>query len=98
MRPMAMLVVQLPRGRRAVVRVDVATGAATTTHAGVLAAFFHKGVRDWEGRLLRPNDGRRFLMALYDRLFLSGYTVHWLPVAADPEGQWLHSPPGCPDE
>ena len=73
-----MLVLPLPRGRRAVVLFDPATNAVTTNHAGLMETVFQKGVKDLDGCLLRPHDGRLFLSALYDHLFLRGYRVHWL--------------------
>lgn len=73
-----MLVVPLPRGRRAVVLFDPATNAVTTNHTGLMATVFQKGVKDLDGCLLLPRDGRAFLSALYDHLFLRGYHVHWL--------------------
>ncbi len=75
---MEMLVLPLPRGRRAVVLFDPATNAVTTNHAGLMATVFQKGVTDLDGYLLVPRDGRAFLSALYDHLFLRGYHVHWL--------------------
>lgn len=106
---MAMIVVQLPRGRRAVVQCDERTGDVSTDHAGLRTTFFDEGVRDWTGRRLSPKDGIAFLSAVYDRLFLCGYVVQWLPGIAGPEPspdqwrgnrgrRWPHSPPGCPGE
>jgi hypothetical protein len=106
---MAMIVVQLPRGRKAVMQCDDRTGRISTDHAGLRAAFFDEGVRDWTGRRLGPMDGAAFLSAVYDRLFLCGYVVQWLPGASEAERppdqwredrgrRWPHSPPGCPGE
>lgn len=75
---MEVLVVHLPRGRTAVAHFDPTEGAVVTNHAGLRATAFQKGVQDLDGRLLWPHDGRAFLSALYDHLFLRGYKVHWL--------------------
>ncbi len=48
-----------------------------TNHAG-MRAIIQRGVRDWEGHLLFPRDGRAFLSAVYDHLFLSGYRIRWM--------------------
>ena len=74
------VVVNYPRGVTALVWFDLATGAIATSHAG-LRDTLRRGVRDWEGRLVRPRDGRVFLSAAYDHFFLSGYSVHWLSVS-----------------
>lgn len=76
-RDMDMLIVQLPRGRTAVVRFDAATGRVTTDHPGLRATVVRNGVRDVSGQLVFPHAGREFLSALYDALFLSGYRVRW---------------------
>ena len=75
---MEMLIVQLPRGRTAVVQFDPVTCRVITNHAGLYASFFEKGVRGIDGRLLFPADGRSFFVALFDRLFLSGYALRRL--------------------
>lgn len=75
---MEYLVVQLPRGRTAVVQFNPATGAVTTDHPGLMATLFRKGVTDFEGRQRFPSDGRKFLTAVYDHLFLRHYAVHWM--------------------
>lgn len=75
---MEVLVLPLPRGRTAVVLFDPATNSVTTNHAGLVATVFQKGVKDLDGCLLLPHDGRAFLSALYDHLFLRGYHVRWL--------------------
>ncbi len=89
---MEMLIVQLPRGRTAVVRWNAVTGRITTDHPGLRATAFRSGVKDLDGRLMFPRDGRGFLSALYDALFLSGYRVRWCrtvgeldPLARSPE-------------
>ncbi len=69
-----------PRGVTALVWLDLATGAIATSHAG-LQSTLRRGVLDWKGRLMRPQDGRQFLSAVYDHFFLSGYAVHWLSVS-----------------
>lgn len=74
------LVVQYPRGTTALVWSDQATGMIATSHAG-LQNVLRRGVRDWEGHLVCPHDGRIFLSAVYDHFFLSGYSVHWLSVS-----------------
>ena len=75
---MEMLIVQLPRGRTAVVQFDEAAGRATTTHTGLRRTLFENGVKDLDGNVLFPCDGRAFVAAVYDTLFLSGYAVRWL--------------------
>lgn len=69
--------VQYPRGVRALVWFDLATGAIATTHAG-LRDTLRRGCRDWAGHRVYPQDGHVFLSAVYDHFFLSGYRVHWL--------------------
>jgi hypothetical protein len=72
--------VQYPRGATALVWLDLSTGAIATSHAG-LRETLRRGVRDWEGRLVCPRDGRLFLSAVYDHFFLSGHSVYWLSVS-----------------
>lgn len=72
--------IRYPRGVTALVWLDLATGTIGTSHAG-LQSTLRRGVWDWEGRLLRPQDGRMFLSAVYDHFFLSGYAVQWLSVS-----------------
>lgn len=79
---MELLVIPIPRGWTVIVQLDPISGSVKTNCAGVSAAFFQKGVQGWDGRLLFPNDGRAFLEAVHDRLFLSGYAVRWLKSAA----------------
>ncbi len=74
---MDMLIVQLPRGRTAVVRWNAETGLVTTNHPGLRVTALRNGVRDFSGELVLPHAGRKFLSALYDALFLSGYRVRW---------------------
>lgn len=71
------VVVQLPRGASAMVWMDLATGNVATSHAG-LQVTLRRGVRDWTGHLVFPQDGLIFLSAVYDHFFLSGYSVQWL--------------------
>jgi hypothetical protein len=75
------LMVQYPRGCSALVWFNPVTKRISTDHAG-LRAMLQRGVQDWEGRLLFPRDGRAFLAALYDYLFLNGYGVRWTRVLA----------------
>jgi hypothetical protein len=70
------LMVQYPRGCSALVWFNPAMRRISTDHAG-LRVLLQRGVKDWEGRLRLPRDGRAFLTALYDYLFLNGYRVHW---------------------
>lgn len=72
--------IHYPRGVTALVWFDLATGAIATSHAGLRDAL-RRGVRNWEGHVVYPHDGRIFLSAVYDHFFLSGYPVHWLSVS-----------------
>jgi hypothetical protein len=81
---MEFLIVQLPRGRTAVVQFNSATGAVTTSHAGLIGTLFRKGVMDFEGSRRFPSDGRTFLAAVYDHLFLRNYAVHWMRAGRKP--------------
>lgn len=74
------VVVQLPRGATAMVWMDLATGKVATSHAGLQAAL-RRGVKDWAGHLVLPQDGSIFLSAVYDHFFLSGYPVQWLSLS-----------------
>lgn len=78
------LIVQLPRGRTAVVQFNPATGVVTTSHAGLIGTLFRKGVTDFEGYRRVPADGLQFLSALYDHLFLRNYAVHWRRAGRQP--------------
>lgn len=73
------LMVQYPRGGSALVWFNPMMKRISTDHAG-LRVLLQRGVQDWEGRLLLPREGRAFLAALYDYLFLNGYRVHWTKV------------------
>lgn len=73
-----LLVVQLPRGRTAIVGFDPAEKRIFTNHDGLFGSLFRRGASDLHGRLLFPSDGRNFLSAVYDFLFLNGYGVRWL--------------------
>jgi hypothetical protein len=68
--------VQLPRGARAIVWMDLATGKVATSHAGMQVTL-RGGVKDWTGHLVLPQDGSIFLSAVYDHFFLNGYRVQW---------------------
>ncbi|HEX7767616.1 MAG TPA: hypothetical protein VF443_12945 [Nitrospira sp.] len=72
--------IHYPRGVTALVWFDLETGTISTSHAGLQAAL-HQGVRNWDGRLVRSDEGRVFLSAVYDHFFLSGYSVHWLSLS-----------------
>jgi len=71
--------IQGPRGELAVVWVDPSSNRVSTNHVG-LRAMLERGVKDWEGRLVFPRDGRACLTALYDYLFVNGYGVHWVRI------------------
>lgn len=75
---MEIVVVQLPRGWSAVVGFDSATRVAFTNHSGLLGTLFKHGVKNLDGKVVHPSDGRSFLSAVYDHLFLNGYQVRWL--------------------
>jgi hypothetical protein len=75
---MVKLIVQLPRGRTALVRVNPETGCFMTDHPGLYTTFFQAGVKDFHGHVRLPREGRAFVSALYDALFLRGYPVRWL--------------------
>ncbi|WP_447979409.1 carboxypeptidase-like regulatory domain-containing protein [Candidatus Nitrospira bockiana] len=72
---MEVLVVQLPRGCSAI-GVDVSTNVAFTNHNGIFSALMENGVRDLDGVVRYPREGRTFLSAVYDFLFLNGYRVY----------------------
>ena len=74
------VVVQFPRGVTALVWCDLTTGAIATSHAG-LRDTLRRGVRDWAGHRVYPQDGQMFLSAVYDHFFLSRYGVHWLSLS-----------------
>jgi hypothetical protein len=75
---MQLLVVQLPRGRTALVHFDASTGLIQTNHDGLRSTLFQNGVADFNGKTLFPRDGSIFFSAVFDHLFLNGYVVHWL--------------------
>ncbi|HSE58246.1 MAG TPA: hypothetical protein VLA99_06050 [Nitrospiraceae bacterium] len=75
------VIVQYPSGTTTLIWFDPATGSIATTHAG-LQARLRRGVRDWEGRVVVPEDGRAFLSAVYDDLFLNGHHVRWVKVVS----------------
>ena len=72
--------VQHTKGATARVWLDLSTGAVITTHAG-LGETLRRGLRDWAGNVVHPQDGHAFLSAVYDHFFLNGYRVHWLSVS-----------------
>ena len=81
---MEFVIVQLPRGRTAVVQFNPVTGSVTTSHAGLIGTLFRKGVTDFDGYHRFPADGRKFLAAVYDHLFLRNYAVHWMRAGMQP--------------
>jgi len=64
----------------AMVWMDLATGNMAPSHAG-LQVTLRRGIKDWAGHLVSPQDGSIFLSAVYDHFFLSGYPVQWLGVS-----------------
>ena len=72
--------VQYPRGVVALVWLDLATGVIATNHPGLRGAL-RLGLRDWNGCVVNPHEGHRFLAAVYDHFFTSGYSVQWLSVS-----------------
>lgn len=77
-REIELVVIQLPRGRTAIVGFDPVEKRIFTNHEGLFDSLFRYGASDLDGRLLFPPDGRNFLCAVYDVLFLNGYGVRWL--------------------
>lgn len=75
---MELLVVQLPRGGTAIVGMDSTTNIPFTNHSGLYGTLFQYGVKDLAGKVVLPHQGRTFLSAVYDYLFLNGYRVRWL--------------------
>lgn len=65
------VVVQYPRGAKAVVWFDLVTGEVATNHAG-LREVLRRGIKGRDGRMVYAGDGARFLSAVYDHFFLSG--------------------------
>lgn len=74
------VVVQQAGGVTALVWLDLSTGAVITTHAG-LGETLRRGLRDWAGNVVHPQDGHAFLSAVYDHFLLNGYRVHWFSVS-----------------
>ena len=68
------LIMQYPSGTTTLVRFAPMSRSIATTDAG-LQARLRRGVKDWEGQAVFPEDGRALLSALYDSLFLKGYPV-----------------------
>jgi hypothetical protein len=64
-----LLLVSLPRGAMAAVWIDPVSGVIASNHPG-LQTILRRGIRDLDGRVLFPSDGKSFLSALYDHLFL----------------------------
>lgn len=81
-----MVAIHYPRGVTALVWFDLGTGAIATNHAG-LRDVLRRGVRGWEGQVVYPGDGPRFVSAVYDHFFLSGYCVQWLSISGLKEVQ-----------
>jgi hypothetical protein len=75
------VIMQYPSGTTTLVWFDPASGSIATTHVG-LRARLRRGVKDWEGQMVFPEDGRAFLPAVYDYLFLRGYSVRWVKVVS----------------
>ena len=73
-----LLTLPLPRGRIAAVFLDRRKGTVTTNHMGLRGTLFDLGVKDFDGRVVFPSDGRTFMIALYDYLVLRGYQVRWI--------------------
>jgi hypothetical protein len=73
-----LLVVPLPRGRVAAAFLHHRTETVTTNHMGLLGTLFLQGVEDFDGRTVFPEEGHRFMVALYDHLILRGYRVRWI--------------------
>ena len=59
------------------IEFDPSTETVRTKHEGLLATLFKKGVADFQGQMRYPADGSAFLIAVYDHLFLAGYSVRW---------------------
>jgi hypothetical protein len=78
---MDIVIMQHPSGTTALVWFNPASGSIATTHAG-LQARLRRGVKDWEGQVVFPEDGQVFLSAVYDHLFLNGYSVRWVKVVS----------------
>ena len=76
-----LVLIQLPRGRTALIGFDPAGSRVFTNHQGFFDSLLQRGVRNLEGRLLFSPDGREFLCAIYDALFVNGYDVHWMHAA-----------------
>ena len=72
--------VQYSTNTTALVWLDLASGAVATNHAG-LRETLRRGIRDWTGHVIQPNDGHLFLSATYDHFFLNGYPVRWFSVS-----------------
>lgn len=75
------VIVQYPSGTTTLIWFDPASRSIATTHAG-LRTRLRRGVKDWAGQAVFPEDGRAFLSAVYDDLFLNGYSVRWVKVVS----------------
>ncbi|HJT20177.1 MAG TPA: hypothetical protein VJ746_06885 [Nitrospira sp.] len=72
--------VQYPRGTTTLVWLDLVTGAVATNHSG-LRETLRRGIKDWTGVVIEPDEGRLFLSAVYDHFFLNRYSVCWLSIS-----------------
>jgi hypothetical protein len=75
------VIVQYSSETTTLVCFDPMSRSITTTDAA-LRASLRRGVKDWEGRVVFPEDGLTFLSAVYDYLFLNGYSVRWVKVVS----------------
>ena len=71
------VVVELSSGVKAAVWFDRTSRTVRTDHRGLRETVFRDGVTDYYGRNRYPYDGRSFLVAVFDHLFLRGYPVLW---------------------
>jgi len=84
----AQLNISLPRGKVATLEFDGQAEVFVTNHEVLFKPFFQKGVLDFEGVRRMPLDGYEFLRTLYDRLFLTGYSVTWKWVNHSPKSDF----------
>lgn len=80
-RRMDIVITQYPSGTPTLVWFDPRSGSIATTHPG-LQARLRRGLKDWAGRTVIPEEGLAFLSAVYDSLFLNGYPVRWVKVVS----------------
>lgn len=78
---MEIVITQYPSGTTTLVWFDPASRSIATTHPG-LRARLRRGVKNWAGEAVFPEDGRAFLSAVYDSFFLKGYPVRWVKVVS----------------